>query len=405
MRICFTGPLLGFSGYGSFSRNFLKTLYVAGFDVVARDLKYDKSDKLLQIPPWMQETLEKPLTNIDVLIQATTMNVEAVPKPGILNGIYFFFETDRIPPAWVEKGNQFDFIMVPTREVAIALMQSGILKPILVIAPPFDMSIYTQNFKPLDIPGIEGRTVFYNICQLSGKKGIDLLLRAYYAAFCDMPDEVILILKTYIGMQDRTRDREQITNFINNIKAGCRIPVPKLPPVLPILDIMDDEEIYSLHKTGHCYVNSSRGEGWGFPQFEALVLGNTLISHNQGSFADWITEDIAMLYQALPTHVFNIPHSDSTLYTGVERFFEPSTTQMADLMRSFHLLRKGADAGTLSEENQKKWQAVLEMQNKSKESLARFNIYHVAPILKKNLEAVYDSWKRHGKIIIGEEKK
>lgn len=414
MKICFTGPLLDFSGFATASRNILQALTVAAADpaadlqLTARALRYDMADPGSEFKPepWLSSLLKEPLSDVDFLIQATTCNVEAVPKPGVLNGLYTFFELDRIPGQWVAKANEFDFIIVPCKYNAEMLVRCGVQKPIFIVQPPTDLSKYDTFLNPVADPGmpdLTGKTVFYNICQLSGKKGLDALLRAYYAAFADMPDEVVLVLKTYINMGNRSNDAAAVKDFIQRVRNGCRIPVDKFPPVLPIVSVMSENQIRGLHTKCDAYVNSSRAEGFCLPAFDALGFGKTLITNNFGGMAEYASDANALLYGGCISNVYDMPHNDPFLYSGISRWFEPSTAHMADLMRSFHLLRKAAAAGTLDEESRKTWNVVLDKQENGKALVQRYCLVKNGPAIHGLLRQAYDSWKENGKITMSKQ--
>jgi len=399
MRVLFTGPLLDFSGFAHVSRNFLRMLTASDrLDVIARPLKYDQLDTGQDFiaPEWMASLLTKPLSGIEMVIQMTTCNTEAVPVPGVVNGLYTFFETNRLQPAWASKANEFDFLMVPSRANAETLVKSGVQKPVLVVAPPCDVDEYNHSYSPFRIENIGNRTVFYNICQLSTKKGIDTLLRAYYAAFAAVPDEVLLVLKTYVNMSGRQNDLDIVKQYINTVKTRCRIPTQNLPPVLPIVYTMNDNEIHGLHERGDAYVCASRAEGWGVPVFDALAHGKTVISPLHGGLADFVKRENALVVGSMPTFFYDTPHPDPGLFTGVEQCFEVAPVELALTMQHFHLLKRGADAGTLDEKNAGEWQSVLLRRENAKTIGVRLDYRVVHEPVVDQLLAVLESWKTTG---------
>ncbi len=399
IKLLFVGPLKDMSGFAHASRNFLRMLlHNQQFDVVARPLQYDQLDpgQIFSIPLWMLESLNKNLLNIDMAVQMVTCNQEAVPVPGVVNGLYTFFETDRLQQSWAQKANEFDFLIVPSRFNAETLLRSGVQKPILVAAPPCDVDEYKRSYGPLEIANAGNRTIFYNICQLSTKKGIDVLLRAYYAAFVSVPNDVLLVLKTYVSMQGRQNDLEIVKQYINGVKARCRIPSNQLPPVLPLVYTMNDEEIHGLHVRGDAYVCSSRAEGWGIPVFDALGHGKTVISSNRGGLADFVNKDNALLFGGTTSFFYDMPHSDPGLFTGLEQCFEPSPAELALTMQHFHLLKRGHEAGQLNEHNQKEWLAVLQRRENAKQAAERLDYRVVADKVIEQLLAVHESWKTTG---------
>lgn len=399
MKVLFCGPLLDFSGFGHASRNFLRMLLQMDAEVVARPLRYDTLDpgQTFEVPDWMEPALAGDITEgVDLVIQMTTCNIEAVPVPGVCNALYTFFESDRLQPQWAAKANEFDFLIVPCRANAEAMIRSGVEKPVMTCAPPCDVDRFRQDNTPFELPNVGDRTVFYNICQLSTKKGIDVLLRAYYAAFADMPDDVLLVLKTYVNMQDRTQDAVMVKQYIENVKAKCRLPIQKFPPVLPIVFTVSDEEIDQLHAAGHAYVCSSRAEGWCIPAFDAMSFGRTLISHQAGGLAEFVQEQTALVYRGMPTLFYDQPHPDPALFTGVEQCFEPSPAELALVMRRFHMLRKGAMDGVLDENNTGEWNAVLDRRRNGKMIPTKLD-YRVMPLqVEPQLKAAVESWQATG---------
>lgn len=405
MKLLFTGPLLDFSGFAHASRMFLRTLLEdKEIDVVARPLKYDQLDPGQKFEPesWLFDTLQKDLQGVDMVIQMTTCNIEAVPVPGVLNGLYTFIESSHMQMSWVAKANEFDFIMVPSKANAEAMLNSGVTRPILICGLPCDVDVYNKEYKPYEIEHAGNRTVFYNICQLSGKKGIDSLLRAYHAAFWDRPDEALLVLKTYVDMQNRGNDLATVKQYIQEIRQRCRIPADRFPPVLPLVFTMTDDEVNGLHVRGDAYVCSSRAEGWGIPVFDALGHGKTVISNAAGGMADFITGDNALVYGGMMTYFFDVPHQDPGLFTGLEQCFEPCIPEMAMVMRNFHLLRKGAEEGTLNEHNQQQWDNVVAKRANAKLIAQKYDYRRTSSIITRQLHGMLANWKQTGKIVFNE---
>lgn len=401
MKLLFTGPLLDFSGFAHASRNFLRALTQGDIDIVARPLRYDQLDEGQEFvqPDWMKPLLEKDLQNVDMAIQMTTCNIEAVPVPGILNGLYTFFETDRIQPAWAQKANEFDFLIVPSRSNGETLLRSGVTKPILCAGPPCEQEVYEQEYPAFEIESIGNRTVFYNICQLSTKKGIDALLRAYYAAFASSPDEVLLVLKTYVNMAGRNNDLEIVKQYIQSVKSRCRIPTDNFPPVLPLVYTMSDDEIHGLHVCGDAYVCSSRAEGWGIPVFDALAHGNTVISHTAGGLGDFVNKENSLVYGGTTSFFYDMPHPDPGLFTGMEQCFEPSPVELALTMKHFHLLRQGDLKKTLNEQNQEEWNSVLQRRENAKQVGQKYDYRTVAPKILEQINSLWETWKETGTAI------
>lgn len=406
MRICFIAPLLGFSGFNRAAKHLLQGLHQAGADLVVRNLQYDVADPGSEfIPPqWMKTLMEKPLEGIDVVLQCTTANVEAEPKPGLLNILYSFFEYDRIPPTWTNKINQFHAVIVPCVANAQALARSGVNIPILVMPTPVDVLLYNRVWEPYEIPNSSGRTIFYNICQLSAKKGIDLLLRSYFAAFPDKPDEVLLVLKTYVNMQNRHGERAKLIEYINKVKQGCNLPLQKWPPVHLITSVTTDEDIQRMHSAGWVYVNSSRAEGHNYCLFDSMAHGNITISSAVGGMAQYVNQDNCLVVNAITQNVYGMDGHDPYLCNGTSRWFEPSTSEITETMRAVHLLRVGDQRGELTFEHLDKWAEIKKRAENARGIAARHDLTEIGPRLLRQIDIAYRSLKTGGAVLFEGEK-
>jgi len=396
MKILMVGPFKDFSGYAHIGRNLAMGLKAAGADIALRNIKYDDYDRLV-LTPEEDAMYRNTIRDCDIVLQLTTPN-EIRYIPNKMNIAMIFWETTRIPKYWVDQLNLMDMIIAPCRFNAAVLTQCGVTKPICVSHPVFDMQAYNKTHQPFEIPNAGNKTIFYNICQLSAKKGVDILLKSFFRAFADIPDEAMLVLKTYISMNNRQNEIEHVKGIINKIKGGLRLPIEKWPPVYIITRIFDDEDIYRLHKTGHAYVCSSRGEGWGIPPFEAMAMGTPLISHNWSSLADFVTEQNTILYGGQAGIVFDQAHVDPFLYTGFEEWFDPNSYQLMTAMRNFHEVRVGRNGGKLTKED------IDARAKQGKEDLRQFDIRNGGPKIYNELKRSLDAWKQHGMVTQQENK-
>lgn len=395
MKILITGPLKDSSGYAHFARNLALALHKSGVDTALRHIKYDNFD--YKCTPLESNMFNKSIRDCDIVIQCTTPN-EIRYIPGKMNISFLFWETTAIPKYWVDQLNLMDMIIVPCRFNSVVLRNCGVKKPIAICHPPFNLDLYKRDYKPLDIPEFKNKKIYYNICQLSSKKGIDVLLKAYFRAFFDIPNEVLLVLKVFLGMIDRSNDEAIVLDMINRIKQNLRLPVDKYPGIYLITDLIDDELIYRLHKSADVYVCSSRGEGWGIPPFEALAMGNILISHNWGGLADFVTPHNSVMYQANQSIVFNNPHPDPFLYTGLEDWAEPNDHQLMVSLRSVHetLMGRGDNL-------EKRKEHLTNIVSRAKEDVKTFDVSFVGPFIKNSLQECYESWSKNGYVVLKEQ--
>lgn len=345
-KVLYIAPLKDMSGYATAARGYLKALQmVESISVSARAVKYDS---LLKKQSHISTTEEKmalckPIDDVDVVIQHTTPNELRITDAikGKVNIAVVAWETSRIPEYWVRKLNQFDSAITFCDASVKAFKESGVTIPIYKLPHSFDMSKYSlDGVSPLQIVQddklLDGKHIFYNISQLSHKKGIDVLIQSYYYAFWNRPNDVALVLKTYInnGTNQRHEEEEHIANVIRGIREAMRLP--QYPPIFLITDIMTDSQIARLHALGDTYVCSSRGEGWNIPAFEALAYGRKLITTTWGGMAEFAMTDMRATY---PVNYSMEPligqqHADPDLYTAQDLVAEPSIYSMSQAMIS-----------------------------------------------------------------------
>lgn len=344
MKVLYIAPFRDMSGYATAARGYLAALQGQDIEVAARSIRYDSllSTQLYQPNSDELFALHQMSDDVDVVIQHTTPNELRITDTigGKTNIAVVAWETNRIPEYWVSKLNHFDAVVTFCDTTVSAFKESGVKVPVHKIPHCFRMSKYgteaRSKLEPLQIvdnPAVlSGRHIFYNISQLSHKKGIDVLLQSYYHRFWEHADSVGLVLKLYVNNNgNRDAEEQHVTNVIKEIRQAMRLP--KYPPVFVITDIMTDEQIERLHLLGDTYVCSSRGEGWNIPAFEALAYGNSLVTTLWGGMAEFATGRPGVYpveYSMEP--LIGQHHADPSLYTARDLVAEPSIRSMGSAM-------------------------------------------------------------------------
>jgi len=356
MKILYIAPVRDFSGYAVAARGYIRALHEAGADLVVRPVRYDQADTGTgyQVTDLERELLKRDLNNVDVVIQHLTPN-EMRPIEGKVNIAIVAWETTRIPQYWVDKLNQFDSVITFCQASVDAFNDCGVKVPIYKVPHTFDIPSYSlEGVEPISAPSspniLKDRFIFYNISQFSSKKGIDVLLRSYFGAFHGRRDDVMLILKTYINMRDRDKERQQLLQYIDNVRAGMRLPPEGYPQVMLITNTLTDEQMKKIHATGDAYVCSSRGEGWNIPAFDALAYGNELITTLWGGMGEFsLVDEVSRRESAgsggacVRANVHPVDysleplvgqtHGDPDLYTSFDLIAEPSISSMMYKMK------------------------------------------------------------------------
>jgi glycosyltransferase involved in cell wall biosynthesis len=83
---------------------------------------------------------------------------------------------------------------------------------------------------------------------------------------------------------------QEVQGFCQEIKSANKLyrDQTMYPNELIISSFMSEDEIMALHNSCHCFVNTSHGEAWSYPTFDAMATGNSIISPNIGGLKDFL---------------------------------------------------------------------------------------------------------------------
>ncbi len=325
MKILYVGPFRDCSGYATAARDYLNALHSVGADIAARTIKFDAQD--YPLTDLEKELHSKDVSGIDVIIQHTTPNTSK-PKHGVKNLLYMAWETSLIPKSWKDPINAFDAVMVPCEMNVTALKDSGVTIPVHKVPHTFDLSKYEGPRQPKQLDVLKDKFVFYNICQLTKKKGIDRLLMAYFTEF--RHDEPVgLMLKVYVNANFGQDDTQQVRQYIETIKNGLKLN--KYPKVYANTQILTERQILDMHKQFDCYVGPSRGEGWNLGAFEAMASGTPTLVTNWGGPCEYMDGCTPINYHL--ENVIGVSHVFEDHYTGRELWAVPDIMSLKSKMR------------------------------------------------------------------------
>ncbi len=224
-----------------------------------------------------------------------------IDTPGGLTCEYFGWEESRIPQPMVEDFNNYlEGIGVMSHFVKEVLRDSGVDVPIEVVWNGVDEHDPAAMVEASELEELRSYR-FLHISSAFPRKGVDVLLDAYFSAF-DGSDDVSLILKTFPNPH----------NTVADLLASARARHPNPPDVRWIDRDMDAPAIQGLYNLAHCYVHPARGEGFGLPVAEAMAAGVPVISVAYSGLADFVSDETASTIpfqlEDAETH-FEIPYS------------------------------------------------------------------------------------------------
>ena len=202
----------------------------------------------------------------------------------------FFWEESQVPQDIVALLNaSVDAVLVASQFVRRALRYSGCDRPIFVIP----MGVQTLKVDAaLRAQSRQGHVFRYlHVSSAFERKGVDVLLEAYGAAFTGA-DAVELYIKTFAN------PHHDIERQVNVWRTKFTHP----PVVITDLSVLDESEMDGLYQSADAMVLPSRGEGFGLPAARALAMGTPLITTAGGGQADFSSLQFADL---VPYHCAN----------------------------------------------------------------------------------------------------
>lgn len=205
-------------------------------------------------------------------------------RPKCKSVSYLFVETENFAASpWARQLNcTSDLILVPNSEAQEACLKSGVSAHVKVCYVPTDCSRYED--KEI-LPELKAATyndfLFYFVGELTTRKGLHHLLRAFHLEFT--PNEpVSLVIKT--GKYGVPEDgiKAQFSHMSKEVKDSLKVRSQYKPEIL-ITEKFTEGQMIRLHNTCDVLVNTSYGEAWGLPIVDALGCGKITISNAVGA--------------------------------------------------------------------------------------------------------------------------
>jgi glycosyltransferase involved in cell wall biosynthesis len=262
---------------------------------------------------------------------------------GVINILNDYgWEESAFPPNYVNDFNRLlDGITVMSDFVKKVLIDNGVSVPIKTIGVGVD---HISKITPKTIKKNLGtKFKFLHISSGFPRKGIDILLQAYTGAF-SKKDNVTLIIKTF-------------PNIHNNVEVQIKKiqqTHPECPEIILINEDLDYEYLIDLYHKSDVLVAPSRGEGFGLPMAEAMLLGLPVITTRFGGQCDFCKKDNSWLidysFKKAETHM----HLDDSIWA------EPDADHLAELMQTVRNLpkaeiKKKTDRAQQDIQNNFKW--------------------------------------------------
>jgi glycosyltransferase involved in cell wall biosynthesis len=341
MKVLYLGVWKDGTGWGNAAQNCILALDSAGVDVVPRAISLTQAGPNVHVPERILELEQNDESGCDICIQHLLPEMMEYNGRFDLNIGRYDYETSHFRnTTWAEHLNLMDQVWVSNNDMIRSARQSYVYKPIAVVPHCFDVSKYSQHYKPYPIPELDGKFVFYTVGEINRRKNLAGLLKAFHLEFT--PDEpVALLIKGNITGVSAAQANRTIRGITDEVKRGMRLyPKPSnyLNEII-VTQWLDDHDMMRLHKTGDCFVLPSYGEAWSIPGFEAMAMGNPTILTDEGGPADYIKNfHNGLLVPAQREPVFIRPEEVPVLdiWIGNEEWHSPNISKLRQYMRQVY---------------------------------------------------------------------
>jgi glycosyltransferase involved in cell wall biosynthesis len=348
------------SGWAEAARNYILCMDSVRIEVLPRRIRFDQ----VQTVPKRILELENKDVKFDTVIQNVLPHTMEYVG-GYKNIGLFYHEVDSlIGTNWEEHLNLMDEVWVINNSMVDACLESGIKKPIRVIPHTFNLDKFFQNYKTLPVIDKikqKGNFIFYTVGEFVRRKNFGALLRAFHTEF-SVNEKVDLVIKTSRGNEFR--------NFAKGIKEGLKLNRYKEEIVID--EYLEDSDLYSIHQDADCFVQTSFGEAWSIPAFDAMGFGKTPLVPRCTGYLDYIPCE-ELLIPTQKEIVFGNNESDSDLYTGREMWYHIDLPELRKKMRF------------IFEEKQKASQEYLSIVSKCQEKVHDFSYNKIGEKIKRCL--------------------
>jgi glycosyltransferase involved in cell wall biosynthesis len=326
MKVKYCGPARDYSGYGEANRHDIGALNAAGIEVTTQIPQYCLEISDTGRLGELATKLEGRELGYKVKILHVTPNVyKQYMEEGVYHVGRVFWETDKLPLDFAINVQLLDEIWTGSEFNAQAIRNSGVTKPIYIIPEAIDTE--TGEVEPYVVPNdIDYK--FYSMFEWTERKNPSALLEAYWREFNDVSN-VSLTIKTYVD--NFTPDkRQEIKDNIRRIKKQLQFKT--YAPVYLYTQLMDRHQVYRFHKTFDCFVSAHRGEGWGIPQMEAMLMGKPVISTNCGGIHEYLRRDFAF---PIPCTMVNLSENtrNKQWYTMDQKWGQVDIDELRKAMR------------------------------------------------------------------------
>jgi glycosyltransferase involved in cell wall biosynthesis len=339
MKILYIGHYREFGGWAQAATDQILALDKAGVDVVCRNVTLTKDRK--NIHPKIEELEKKDSTHCDICIQHVLPH-HLVGSSQFKKNIAFFegesLSIKTLP--WFCQLELMDEVWVPNNDLLLSLVADKLKTKTRLIHHATDINKYKKAYKSINVSGLlSSGFKFYYVGDMNDRKNIGSIFRCFHSEF-DKSENVSLLIKVNKFGMSPEQVHQQLDQISKMEKKSIRM-YPSLDDYKrdSVISIeLSNDDLYSLHNYGNCFICPSHGEAWSIPSLDALGFGNTPICSKFGGPKEFINPDNAYT-GCLVDGVFSCCQcSDAAfpdMFTGRE-WFQPCEKQIRTAMRHYY---------------------------------------------------------------------
>jgi glycosyltransferase involved in cell wall biosynthesis len=408
--LLFRGPIKTLSGYGSHSRDILKSLY----DMDLFDIKIDSSTwgntPMTALDPennlfhlWMENNITTSLNSVpDIYVQVTVPN--EFQRRGKFNiGITAGIETTAAPKSWVDGINRMDKVITTStfsRDVLLQtvynendkvtgklLKQHKIETPLEILHEGVDTSVYNNEKSNLKLNLKEDFNYLFVGHWLKGdigqdRKDVSMLIKCFCESFNDTENSPGLVLKTSSATFS-VRQRELLREKIQTITSRYSNP----PSIYLLFGQLTDDEMNQLynHPKIKSMITLTKGEGFGRPLLEFSMTGKPIIASNWSGHKDFLPMDKAIMLGGKLTSVHESASDDFILKDS--KWFTSNYNEVVEVLK---IVREKYD------------EFLEKSQELMKENRVKFSLDTITDKFKLILEPILEDKPKKTKLVLPE---
>ncbi|MBO8126748.1 MAG: glycosyltransferase [Firmicutes bacterium] len=225
-----------------------------------------------------------------------------------------------LPVDWIKPlQSSVDEVWVYSNFVRDIFLRSGIPYNRLHVVPcGVDPDLFNPEAPPTRLETRRGfRFLYVGGTRAGGRKGFDLLLRAYLEEFSPREDVCLVVKDFFYGR----------SGYLDAVGRD-----PTKPEVVYLYNEIPAEKMPGIYRACHCLVHPYRTEGFCLPVAEALACGIPTITSFWGPVPEYANADMLYFLRG------RIREIDPGMIGGIQTvgrpfWFEPSLQQLRELMR------------------------------------------------------------------------